>query len=421
VNSLELIWTPSAHARRLLSVAAIATLAAVLTGRAELLALAAPALLLLVSADRRPMPQSLRLAAEVSPDRCVEDDEIELAIEVDVDHVLGQVDLTLAPRGPVRLETPSRTMVELRTKKVIRRWQLRAVRWGRWTPASLTVVVRDRSRLWQATARCPVGDVTVYPRPATMNRLVIPQSLLDRIGIHTGRPVGSGVEFAGIRPYVAGDRSRDIHWPASLRRGGLQVIQHVAERGADVIVALDAFSDVEGSLERSVRGCAGVARAYLRSGDRVGLVVLGGILTWLRPDTGQRTLYRITEAVLAVRLDDSVVTPDLARVPRHALPPSALVVLFSPLLDDRALATIEDLRGRGVTLLIVDVLTREPQQPRRPGVADDLALRLWRLDRIALRYRLGQLGITVVGWDERTGLDEVLAPLHARPVTGRAR
>jgi hypothetical protein len=116
VNSLELVWTPSAHARRLLSVGGIATVAAMLTGRAGLLALAVPALLLLVSADRRPMPQSLRVAADVSPDRCVEDDEVELAIEVDADHVLGQVDLTLAPRGPVRLETPPRAMVELRTK-----------------------------------------------------------------------------------------------------------------------------------------------------------------------------------------------------------------------------------------------------------------------------------------------------------------
>lgn len=421
MSNLELVWTPSAHARRLLSVAAIAALAAILTGRPGLLALAAPALLLLVSADRRSMPRWVRVSTVVAPDRCVEGDRVELAIEVAATRVLGQIGLSLAPRGPVRLEAPAPTRVAVRTKQAARDWQLRGLRWGRWTPATLTVVVRDRSRLWQATARCPVGDLTVYPQPATMDRLVVPQRLPNRIGVHTGRAAGSGVEFAGIRPYVAGDRPRDIHWPTSLRQGDLQVIEHVAELGTDVVVALDAFSDIAGSLDRSVRGCAGVARGYLRAGDRVGLVVLGGILSWLPPDTGQRTLYRITDAVLAVRRDDSVVTPDVGRVPRSALPASALVVVFTPLLDERVLATLEDLRQRGVTLLVVDVLTKEPSLPRRHESADELALRLWRLDRIALRYRLGELGITVVGWDGRSGLDEVLAPLQSRPLAGSPR
>jgi len=61
---------------------------------------------------------------------------------------------------------------------------------------------------------------------------------------------------------------------------GRQITQHAAEQAADIVVGVDAFSDMGGSLGRSVRGCAGAAQGYLRVGDRVGLVVLGGGLRW---------------------------------------------------------------------------------------------------------------------------------------------
>jgi uncharacterized protein (DUF58 family) len=221
------------------------------------------------------------------------------------------------------------------------------------------------------------------------------------------------VEFAGIRDYVPGDPAGDIHWPSSLRLGRLQIIEHAAEQAADIVVGVDAFSDVGGSLGRSVRGCAGVAQGYLRVGDRVGLVVLSRGLRWLPPDTGQRTLYRITDEVLGLRRDNSVVTPDLSRLPRQALPPAAMMVLFTPLLDERTITLIDDLCARGVSTLVIDVLTCEPGLQRRHTPEDELAVRLWRLDRAAQRQRFSEQGVTVVPWDARRGLDDILAPaLH---------
>jgi uncharacterized protein (DUF58 family) len=313
-------------------------------------------------------------------------------------------------------------------------WPLRVTKWGRWTAATLTVTVRDRSRLWHAVARFSVGEVIVYPDPAALRRLLSPAVLPTRIGMHTARAIGTGVEFAGIRGGAPGDPLRDINWPATLRRGRpreLLVTQRVADRAADVIVALDAFSDVAGSLDRSVRGCAGLAQAHLRAGDRVGLIVLGGALHWLPPDTGQRTYYRVAEAVLAVRRDETVVTPDISRVPREALPPTALVIVFTPLLDDRTITTLQDLRLRGVSAGVLDVLTVEPvpsqrrrsrlRAHRRGGTGEDLALRLWRLDREALRHRLSHSGIAMLHWDGRHALDEILLPQAQQTFARRPR
>jgi len=159
-----------------------------------------------------------------------------------------------------------------------------------------------------------------------------------------------------------------------------------------------------------VRGAAGTAQAYLQNHDRPGVVALAGMLRWLRPDVGERQFYRIVEQVLDVRGPESFVTPEVSRLPRTALPPWALVVLFSPLLDPRVLEVIQDLRERGYPLVVVDVLAVEPH-PAAPSSVTPLALRLWRLDRLALRRELAELGVPVVTWEGSEPLDVPLWPL----------
>ncbi len=116
--------------------------------------------------------------------------------------------------------------------------------------------------------------------------------------------------------------------------------------------------------------------------------------------------------MLAARFD-SFVTPDVGRIPRTALPPGTLVVVFSPLLDPRGFGAITDLRQRGFPLIVVDTLRDEPRPAHR--AAARLALRLWRLDRTATRSGLRSLGVPVLQWPESTELDGVLAPLRQPP------
>jgi uncharacterized protein (DUF58 family) len=97
------------------------------------------------------------------------------------------------------------------------------------------------------------------------------------------------------------------------------------------------------------------------------------------------------------------------------MPPAALVVLFSPLLDDRTFATVTNLRQRGRTVVVVDVLTSEPPAERKDRSAA-MALRLWRLDRSALRYQLAEMGVPVISWDGRTTLEQAVSPLARQPL-----
>jgi uncharacterized protein (DUF58 family) len=413
-------WYPTARARGLATAALLALAAAVLTGHAALVLLAAPALGVLALMPRR-HPPALDVDFALSSSRCFEGEDVTVTVTVTgtgappLDEIVIELQAPLA--GP-----SSRAQTFLRARRASTRWVIRPGRWGRFSPG--TVLVTGRAGALQTSRRIELDPLEVFPRPARMRPRLVPAELLRRIGEHTGRAVGEGVEFAGIRPYLPGDQLRDVNRAVSIRRGQLHVNQRSAARAADLVVMIDAFGPVDGpvdgtagpvterTLDLAVHGAAALVTAYLRVSDRAGLVVLGGLLRWLGPAAGDRHFYRIAEMMLAARYD-SYVTPDVGRIPRTALPPGTLVVVFSPLLDPRGFGAITDLRQRGFPLIVVDTLRDEPP----PGTRADarLALRLWRLDRTATRTALRDLGVPVLQWPESTELDGVLAPLRKPP------
>ena len=407
-------WHPSARARSLATAALLALVAAVLTGHAALVLLAAPALGALALLPRR-RPPEVDIEVTLSSSRCFEGEEVTVTATVRAAQPLDEVILELQPAAQVALAGASpRTQVFLRAGRPSARWVIRPQRWGRPSPGTVRVV--GRAGALETSRRIELDPLEVFPRPARMRSRLVPAELLRRIGEHTGRAVGEGVEFAGIRPYVPGDQLRDVNRAVSIRRGQLHVNQRAAARAADLVVMIDAFGDSgpvsERTLDLAVHGTAALVTAYLRVSDRAGLVVLGGLLRWLGPAAGDRQFYRIAEMMLAARYD-SFVTPDVGRIPRTALPPGTLVVVFSPLLDPRGFGAISDLRQRGFPLIVVDTLRDEP--PAGTRADERLALRLWRLDRTATRAGLRTLGIPVLGWDAGTELDSVLAPLRQPP------
>jgi uncharacterized protein (DUF58 family) len=413
-------WLPSARSRSLATAALLALVAAVLTGHAALVLLAAPALGALALMPRR-RPPELDIDVALSSSRCFEGEDITVTVTaaVPAGQPLDEIVLELraAPQAVLAGASPP-AHAFLRTGQATARWVIRCDRWGRYSPGAVRVT--GRAGALQASRQAELDPLEVFPRPSRMRSRLVPAELLRRIGEHTGRALGEGVEFAGIRPYLPGDQLRDVNRAVSIRRGQLHVNQRAAARAADLVVMIDAFGPVgdragpvtERTLDLAVHGAAALVTAYLRVSDRAGLIVLGGQLRWLGPSAGDRQFYRIAEMMLAARYD-SFVTPDVGRIPRTALPPGTLVVVFSPLLDPRGFGAITDLRRRGFPLIVVDTLRDEPPADTRAEAR--LALRLWRLDRTATRTALRTLGVPVLQWPESTELDSVLAPLPKPP------
>jgi uncharacterized protein (DUF58 family) len=406
-----LTWAPTAHYRRLATAALLPLLAAVVLGHPGYLVLAAPLVAALALAARRPR-SSARVSVQPSTDRCLEGEQVVIRVSARSAGPADSAGVQLMP--PAGLATSGGAATQVRGDGAIEaEWRLTAQQWGRWDSGRILVTLRSRGGLFASTAVLGLPEITVFPRPPALAQLVLPAQLRTRIGDHVDRQPADGIEFAGVRPFVPGDRLRRINWLVTSRRGALHVNQFAGERAAEIVALIDATADAgppgDSALDRAVRGAAGIARAYTRAGDRVGVITLYGPMRWIAPGIGQRQFFRIVESVLDARTLYSYVSPDVARIPPTALPAGALVIMFSPLLDGRAIDAAIDLRERGYPIIVTDVLGTSPGPagqagpagpagPRRGPGGPGLALRLWRLERQALRYRLESLGIPVVGW-----------------------
>jgi len=84
-------------------------------------------------------------------------------------------------------------------------------------------------------------------------------------------------------------------------------------------------------------------------------------------------------------------------IPPRTLPPKSLVVALTPMMDDRTVDALLDLRARGFDLAVVEIMA-EPFTVQRPSDAARLAHRIWQLERTATRLRYRRLGVPIAQW-----------------------
>lgn len=409
----QLRWRASPLTRALATCAAVAMACALLTSRWELIALAAPMLGALCSIGwQRPVP-SVEVQGRPGLQRCFESEQVLVSGRAVADDG-APVDLEfIAPPG-MDLEAAGDDTGEATTGRTV---AVRAARWGRY-PIRATVRVLGRGGLLEGTATADLADVYVFPTAASQPTGIPRSELLDRLGTHLTRHAGPGVEYASIRPYVPGDQLRAVNWPVSARRGTLHVTERLTDRAAEVIVLIDSHPQPPGpataASERTARGAAQVVQSALRYGDRAGLVVLGGRGTrWLGADIGQRQFYRILDTMLGAADTFNVATGTLA--PRPAVPPGAVVVAFSTMLETEFAMALIDLRKRGHAVIAVDVLDDSPLE----GELDPLVNRMWALERSFMHRDMATVGVDVVGWPADVTLDQAMGSLSDRRRGGR--
>jgi uncharacterized protein (DUF58 family) len=188
------------------------------------------------------------------------------------------------------------------------------------------------------------------------------------------------------------------------------------ERNTDVILFVDSFAearlDDESTLDLAVRATAALAAAYIARRDRVGLVGFGGVVRWLVPGSGLVQLYRVVDSLLDTQIVLSYHWRQLEVLPRRSLPPSALVIALTPLLDQRGVEALLDLRARGYDLAAVDV-SPVPFVRRPDDGAAAIAFDIWTLRRQALRHSLLRAGIAVAEWRRGAELQGALEEVQA--------
>jgi uncharacterized protein (DUF58 family) len=406
------------------ALAAVGLVVALAAGRPELAALAVPFVLLVAIGLAGAAPVALDGVLRLERERALEGEQVGARVTVRAGGSSARVELHLPTTARLHTDpTPIAFWLPRGERREVR-FELAVGRWGvhRAGPA----VVRARDRLGAFTQEGQLGgscELRAYPSVGRLHRLVAPLRTRPVLGSQVARERGEGIEFADLRPLGPGDRVRRINWRVTSRRRVPYVnVQH-PEQSADVVLFLDTFAEAEhaeeGTLDAAVQAAATLASAYLAQRDRVALVSFGGVLNWLTASAGTRQLYRIVDALIASDVRLSYAWKDVTHLPHRLLPARALVLALSPLLDARGIGALLDLRARGYDLAVVEIspLSHTPADEAAHG----LTLRLWRLQRDALRARFETLGVPVATWEyPRTSLELAIEEVmtfrrHARP------
>jgi uncharacterized protein (DUF58 family) len=200
---------------------------------------------------------------------------------------------------------------------------------------------------WRRQVRLPQPhEVAVFPNVVAIKRvqLTLRRGLRAMAGTRRARPPGASTAFAGLRDYVRGDDIRRVSWTATARRDRPVVVEVEAERGQQVMIALDCgrlMTAPAGNLDKldyavnAALMLAWVAQAY---GDRVGLMTFDDRVSgFIKPERGSAQLRRITEALYSIKAD--YVEPDFGHALTHMalrLGRRSMVIVLTDVQDPEA-------------------------------------------------------------------------------------
>lgn len=386
--------------RAIATCAGVALTVAVIGSRWQLIAFVAPMLGVLASIGWQRRPSTVGVLGHPDTTRCFENESVQLRAEL-ADELADEV-ATLRVCAIPGLTTEE---IAADDRHVI--VSAEAARWGRY-PLRTRIEVVGAGGLLIGTAYADAADLFVFPVAPSQPTGIPRTELPDRLGTHLTRHIGPGVEFADIRPYLPGDQLRTVNWAVSARRGSLHVTERLTDRAADVVVLVDMSAQPAGPAtavtERALRGATQVVQTALRNGDRAGIVGLGGQRPrWLGADIGRRQFYRVLDAALGVGSEYQSTAGTLA--PRAAVPPGAVVIGFSTMLDTEFALALINLCKRGHTVVAVDVLEGWPFAD-----SDDPILeRMWALQRSAMYRDMKVIGVDVVSWPAGMALDQAMS------------
>ena len=415
-------------------VSALGIIVAIVSGKPEAAVLVMPWAVLLVLGFARSRNDPAVLAVDISDDRLLVGDEVE--VTTSITGMSGAVLVSPKPSDGFWSDaSDDGALRQTRLHDILQFDQagvqipLRAEQWGVHDLGHVDVTVTEPYGLfrWTGTAGEP-RYIEVHPTTTEIQNLVSPWLVRRVTGAHGSKAVGRGVEYADIRPFASGDSLRDINWKVSARSLDLWVSQRHPDRATDVVLLMDSFvesgHDVRTVFGLAIEGAVTLANSHLTVADRVGLVELGGTVRWVRPGAGRHHLQRLSSALISTGLYSNVADRNLALLTSRALPPRSFVVALTPLLDERFVESLFLLGGRGHDVAVIECETVWPAAENTVDEWSHLARRLWEVERQVTRDHLVERGIAVARWRRGEHLDLALLEItnrRRRVVRGRHR
>ncbi len=266
-----------------------------------------------------------------------------------------------------------------------------AVRRGAYTFGPVDLRCWRRGGWLVRQVRIPLAEaVAVYPDVVAVRayNLMLRRGLRSEPGARRGRPPGAGTAFAGLRDYVRGDDVRRISWKASARRDQPVTMEVEAERGQQVILAVDcgrlmsARAGLLTKLDRAVNAALLLAHVAASFGDRVGMLAFSDdVRAYLKPQRGAGQVTLINRALYD--LAGEAVEPDYGTAFTHIalrLNRRSLVVVLTDILEadaSRDLVAHALRLGRRHLVLVVAMADPAVLEARRAPVTNSARAYEW--------------------------------------------
>ena len=223
----------------------------------------------------------------------------------------------------------------------------RSPRRGAYSFGAVDLQVSRPDGWWRRQLCLPQAeDVAVFPNVVAIRRiqLSLRRGLRAMAGMRRAKPPGASTAFAGLREYVRGDDVRRVSWTATARRDRPVVVEVEAERGQQIVIALDCgrlmtapAGDLD-KLDHAVNAALMLAWVAQAHGDRVGLMTFDDrVIDFIKPERGPAQLRRITEALYAIRAE--YVEPDFGHAMTHlalSVGRRSMVVVLTDVQDPQA-------------------------------------------------------------------------------------
>jgi len=281
------------------------------------------------------------------------------------DRAMGRVLVTNTGPRPL---SPSR--MELPVGRGVAEFELPAMRPGQEHEELFSVPTHRRAVIPAGPAESVRGDalgllrravrwsepVELFVHPRTVRLASSAAGLVrDLEGQVSRRITSNDIAFHALRPYVAGDDRRNVHWRTSARIGQLMVRQYEETRRSQVtlvhLARADAYASEE-EFELAVSVTASIAAQLLRDGTQMSVV--GEIGVWRT-----RTVVAMLDASCRVEPVDRLDAQDLREIVRdrvRRLPyPSVVMTVVGSGLPVAELRGVQSLFGQDVAQVAVRV------------------------------------------------------------------
>lgn len=296
---------------------------------------------------------------------------------------------------------------------------IRAETWGRHRLGAVNLSLRHPLGItvWELVVdQSP--SFNVLPNLEQLRRLLPTPASQSTAGVHISRFVSDGFDFAELRPFAPGDRLRDVNWRATARSDELQTNRRHPDRSGEVVLLLDTFADgigttsttTQAAMTRAARAAWSIAQLHLDVQDRVGLAAQGRIVTQLRPRSGDRARYDLLTTLLSIGGLVAAGESAHGRQPLSRLPPNALILAFTPLIDQRFAVDLFTLHRAGRPVMVVQIELDDLYPPPTDS-PDVLARRLFALGIEQRREDLVRAGVPLARWTDESDLGGIVGSL----------